>query len=188
NPAIIESIYETYVALSKRQELIRPILPLSIKNENRNAVFNFVDYALDINNAKNSLSDFLYTNATNLLNGNKLDARKAYDDLAYLNEINPNFKDVDVLLEDAHYKGTTFVLVGLENQTNQALPSRLEDDLLNFNTYGLDHSWTVFHNQKEDKTDYTYQLKMLFHRIDVSPEILNEKQYLLEKEVRDGFE
>lgn len=189
NPAIIESIYETYIALDKRQELIRPILPLHINALNRDAEFFFKDYTVEINNAKNTLSDYLYLNATDLLVKNdKQSARKAYEDLEYLDKINPNFKNVASLLDKAHFKGTNFVEVKLLNDSNQVIPKRLEDDLLNFNSYGLDQFWTVYHSIKDTKINYDYKLKLLFKRIDVSPERIAEKQILLEKEVKDGHE
>ena len=189
NPAIIEQIYETYVALDKRQELIKPILPLHIIKENRNANFVLTDYSSKLSNSKATLSDYLYSNAKELLKTATIkDARQAYKDLEYLDNINPNFKDVDQLLDKAHFKGTNFVLVHLENQTNQIIPRRLEDDLLNFDTYGLDKFWTVFHNQKEKNIDYNYNLSLLFKQIDISPERFVEKQTKLEQEVKDGFE
>ncbi len=189
NPSAIENIYETYVALDKRQNLIRPILPLYIKNESRNATFNFVDYTNDLVESKASLSEYLYANAKRLLaNSNKKNARKAYDDLVYLDRINPNYKEVNSLLEEAHFKGTNFVEVVLENQTNQVIPRRLENDLLDFNSYGLDKFWTAFHTQKNNKINYDYQLALLFKRIDVSPEQIIEKQRPISREIEDGFE
>jgi len=189
NPASIEQIFELYTALDQRQEIVRPLLPLYHKKSNRNITFDFVDYTDQINASKATLSDYLYSKALKLLNSNTRDnARKAYSDLNYLNDVNPNFKDVDALLKEAHYKGTTFVQVNLENQTNQVIPRRLEDDLLNFNTYGLDEFWTVFHSEEQNNTNYDYELKLLFNRIDVSPERLEEKHSILEKEIEDGFE
>lgn len=189
DPEIIASIYETYVSLDDRQELIKPILPLYINNSNRNAVFNFIDYSSKINKSKDSLSSYLYSQALSLLKANNIiSARKAYEDLKYLKSLNANYKDVNSLMETAHFKGTNFVLVSLINNTNQVIPSRLESDLLNFNTYDLDDFWTEFHSRQESSIDYNYQLELLFTGIDVSPERLVEKQKILKREVKDGFE
>ena len=189
NPSIIEQIYETYVSLDNRQELIKPILPLHINNEDRDANFVFIDYSRSLNDSKESLSDYLYTNALSLLNKNTIESsRKAYDDLKYLDKINPNFKDVSNLLKQAHFKGTNFVFVELENQTNQIIPRRLEEDLLDFDTYGLDQFWTVYHSEKDSNIDYSYKLEILFKRINVSPERYLEKQLKLEKEIKDGYQ
>ena len=94
NPANLEAIYNTYLILKNRQEMIKPLLPLPIFNKGRNAKFQFRDYSNDIINAKNKLSSYLLTHAQKTLSNSndKYDYRKAYDDLKYLEDINPNFK------------------------------------------------------------------------------------------------
>ena len=89
NPANLESIYNKYVQLKQIQERIRPLLPLYIVDEGRDARFNFVNYDNQILNTKDDLSEHLYQNALNLLASAKYksDYRAAYDDLKYLQEI-----------------------------------------------------------------------------------------------------
>lgn len=189
NPAIIEQVFKTYVMLDNRQELLKPLLPLYINKEEREANFKLINYIDKIESAKTTLSDFLYSNAKELLAINTIEsARKAYKDLEYLNKINPNFRNVSNLLEEAHFKGTNFIFVSLKNITNQVIPIRLENDLLNFETYGLNKFWTVFHSNKQQNIDYNYQLELLFNRIDVSPERIIEKQFVIQKEIKDGKE
>lgn len=189
NSNVVQTIYETYMKMDKRQELIRPLLPLYIKNKKRDADFLFSNYNAEIAKSKEELTEYLYFNASRLLALNQKEAaRNAYDDLTYLNRINPNYKDVNSLMEEAHFLGTNFVKVKLINDTNQIIPRRLEDDLLNFNSYGLNQFWTVFHSVVDDEINYDYQLQLLFKRIDVSPEKIVERQSLLEKRVKDGFE
>jgi hypothetical protein len=189
NPAVIKNIYKTFIKLDKRQELIRPLLPLHIKDENRNALFIFRDYKQDIEDSKNSLSEYLYVKGIRLLKSDKKDnARKAYDELKYLDKINPNFKNVDSLLDIAHFKGTNFVNVILINNTHQVIPYRLEQDLLDFNTYGLDKFWTQFDSQKNENINYDYELALIFKRIDISPERIIETKTPINKTIKDGFE
>src|SRR6218665_3916025 len=45
NPANFEKIYNTYLQLNNRQERIRPLLPLPLLQEGRNAIFPFDDYS-----------------------------------------------------------------------------------------------------------------------------------------------
>ncbi len=189
NPAVIEDIYSTYKSLDDRQEFIRPILPLHINKENRDAVFKMENYNQKIEDSKNSLSDFLYARAKELLDNKDIySARKAYDDLTYLNDINPNFKDVESLLEEAHYMGTIFVKLDLINDTNQIIPFRLEEDLLDIDTYGLDKFWTKYHSNPQEDTDYTFELALLFKQIDISPEKIFEEKIPISKTIKDGFE
>ena len=63
NPANLESIYNGYILLNNRQELIKPLLPLPIINKGKNAKFQFENYTNDLITTKDKLSDYLYTNA-----------------------------------------------------------------------------------------------------------------------------
>jgi hypothetical protein len=189
NPANFEGIYNTYLNLKNRQQLIKPLLPLPIHSKSRNAKFSFKDYTNAILNSKNKLSDYLYNKAKEslLTSTNKLDFRNAFDDLTYLDKINPNYRDTHNLIEEAHFKGTNFVFVSLQNKSNQVIPMRLEADLLNIDTYGMQDLWTVYHNNRQAKINYDYQLEINFRDINISPEQIKEKQIIKEKQVVDGW-
>lgn len=188
NPNRYNKIYSIYNNLDNRQEIIKPLLPLKVQSGNRNAKFIFKDYTDELVYAKHQLSNYLYQNAVNLLQSNNKDfARNAHQDLTYLNQINPNYKNVHQLLEEAHFKGTNFVLVKLMNDTPFAIPRRLEDDLLNFNAYGLNSFWTVYHTQPNANINYNLQMLIRFININVSPEQLKERIVINEKEIKDGF-
>lgn len=183
----IEKIYNTYVALHQRQELIRPLLPLKLIKENRNAIFPMEDYSNEIANSKNTLVNALYLQANQLLKSNhKLDARKAFDDLKYIQELQPNYKNVAALIQDAQFKGTEFVLVSTKNATNMVIPVRLERDLLNFNQYGLQKKWIEFHSSKNSGVTYDQELIINFRDIIISPEQVREKEIIQEKQIKDG--
>ncbi|PXY38950.1 hypothetical protein DMB65_20025 [Flavobacterium cheongpyeongense] len=187
NPANLELIYNTYLQLNNRQEKIRPILPLQLLKQGKNAQFLFDNYSDQIVNSKNALSKFLYENAQVLIKSpNKLDARKAYDDLAYVENINPNYKNARKLMNDAQFKGTDFVNVYATNETNMVIPKQLQDDLLDFSAYGLNDKWTVYHNVKQKNIHYDYGLILNFREIYISPEQIKEKEFEKEKEIKDG--
>lgn len=189
NPANFEKIYNGYLNLSTIEERIKPLLPLAIIEENRDAKFKFTDYDTKIIAAKNNLSDHLYASATNLLSNaiQKNDYRQAYDDLKYLDEINPNFKDVASKIQEAHQKGLDYVQVQLINDTEQIIPARLEEELLNFNTYGLNNLWTEYHTNSLKNINYDYEMNVVFRDINITPEQVREKQISKEKQVKDGF-
>lgn len=183
----IEKIYDTYVILSKRQELIRPLLPLKLLKENRNANFPMEDYSDEIINSRNTLVSALYQQANQLLKSNqKTDARKAFDDLTYIQQLQPNHKNAVNLMQDAKFKGTDFVLVSTRNETNMVIPVRLEKDLLDFNQYGLQKKWMEFHNKKQNGHPYDYELVINFRDILISPEQIREKEIIQEKQIKDG--
>lgn len=190
NPANLESIYTIYTTLNNRQEFIKPLLPLPIINKGRNAVFKFNDYSNALISAKDKLSHYLYSTAKKSLTNskNKYDFRNVYDDLKYLNDINPGYKDTRSLLEEAHYKGIDFVFVYMQNKTNKVIPMRLEDDLLNFDTYRLNDLWTVYHNNKQPQQNYDFELELNLREINISPEQVQEKLIIQEKQVKDGWQ
>ena len=187
NPAQIERIYQLYVGLNNRQEKIKPLLPLQLLKENRTAVFAFENYNDKLIASKNALSNYLYSNAKALLKStNKIDFRKAFDDFTYLNQINPNFKDVNELLKEAKFKGSDFVLVSTKNETNMIIPVRLQNDLLDFNTYGLNDKWTVYHNAEQDGIRYDFGVRIRFREVVISPEQIKEKEFIKERRIKDG--
>jgi len=187
NPAQIERVYQLYVGLNNRQEKIKPLLPLQLFKENRSAVFAFENYNDKLVATKNALSNYLYTNAKALLKStNKMDFRKAFDDFTYLNQINPNFKDVNELLKEAKFKGSDYVLVSTKNETNMIIPVRLQNDLLDFNTYGLNDKWTVYHNAEQDGIRYDFGVRIRFREIIISPEQIKEKEFIKERRIKDG--
>jgi hypothetical protein len=187
NPASFEKIYNTYLQLYSRQESIRPLLPLQLLKQGRAANFPFDNYNEQIVNSKNALSKFLYDNAFLLLkSNNKLDFRKSFDDLAYLESINPGYKDVRKLMDEARQKGTDFVSVYTKNETNMIIPRRLQDDLLDFSTFGLNDKWTVYHSNKQKNVTYDYGMIVNFRQINISPEQIKEKEFNKEKQVKDG--
>jgi hypothetical protein len=187
NPANLEKIYNTYLQLNNRQEKIKPLLPLPLIKQGRNAIFPFDNYSDQIVSSKNALSKFLYDNSKLLLKTNdKMTFRRAFDDLAYLESINPGYKDVRQLMNEAQQKGTDFVSVYTKNETNMVIPARLQNDLLDFSTFGLNDKWTVYHSNKQKGVAYDYGMIVNFRQINISPEQVNQKEFIKEKQIKDG--
>jgi hypothetical protein len=187
NPANFEKIFNTYLLLNDRQERIKPILPLKLINEGRNAIFPFENYNNQIITSKNNLSNYLYNNAKSLMaSSDKMNYRKAFDDLTYLNQINPNYKNVLDLIDKAHLKGSDYVSVSLKNETSIIIPGRLLNELLDFNTYGLNDKWTIYHGIKQKDIEYDYGMIVNIRDIFVSPEQIKEKEFIKERQIKDG--
>lgn len=188
NPSNLERIYNTYIQLNNRQEKIKPLLPLQLLKEGKNAKFAFDNYNKQIVDSKNALSKYLYENSKVLLKStNKLDFRKAYDDLEYLNQINPNYLNTLQLQEEALSKGRDYVQVALQNQTNLVIPADLQKDLLDFNTLGMNDKWTAYHNTLQKQIKYDYQIVVNFREINITPEQIKEKEFVKEKQIKDGL-
>ena len=186
NPEHYINIYDLYLTLNARQEAIKPLLPLSIQN--KPVRLDFKDYTNAIVESRNAVSDHKYRAGLQLLKSNhKQDIKEAYHTFHYVDQINPKYKDVRDLMQEAHNLGTDYVIVSIENQTDQVIQRRLEDDLLNFDTYGLNQFWTVYHAKREPRLQYDYAMALQLKRINISPEKLNEKQLLREKQIVDGW-
>ena len=187
NPESYIRIYDMYVGLNDRQERIKPLLPLYVNGKKLN--FNLKNYDSQIINYKNNASEQIYKNATALLNSNnKLDYRVAYDELKEIENINPNYKDVRQLMDSAHNKGIDFVLVDMINDTQKVIPKRLEDDLLNFSSYGLNNFWSIYHGSPENKVTYDYNMRVNLRDINISPEQIKEREIIKEKQIVDGWQ
>jgi hypothetical protein len=130
----------------------------------------------------------LYTKALTLLHTkDKFNARQAYDDFKYIDGINPNYRDVRDRIEEALSQGQDYILMSLENDTRQVIPARLENELLNISTYGLNDLWTVYHNNKIPKVKYDYNMSLIFKDIIISPEQIKDREIIKEKLVKDGY-
>ncbi|SFR45301.1 hypothetical protein SAMN04490243_1687 [Robiginitalea myxolifaciens] len=188
NPAHLESIYKKYGALKDLQNRIRPLMPLPVYEENRQARFQFSNYDSQILSTRDELSDYLFQNARNLFTNasSKYDYREAYDDFAYLEEINPGYGNVKEIMEEAHRRGQDFVRVKMINDTQQIVPQRLEEELLNFNTYGLNDLWTSYHTNPLEGVEYDYEMQLAFRNIQISPEQVSERQVVKERQIKDG--
>lgn len=67
------------------------------------------------------------------------------------------------------------------------IPKKLEDDLLDFNTYGLDNFWKEFHSVEQRNIPYAYEVVLDFSEIGISPERISEKEIELKREIKDGY-
>lgn len=186
NPELYREIYERYLDLNARQEAIKPILPLYVNG--KEVAFSFNNYSNAIIESRENLSDHLYESGIALLESdNKFTIREAYNTLDYLDRINPNYEKTRELLDEAHQRGTDHILVSINNETEQVIPTRLEDDLLNFDTYGLNKFWSVYHTNKTSDVNYDYAMHLNLKRINISPERIKERQLIREKEIVDGW-
>ncbi len=189
SPTGAKKIYYTLLDLQARQDLILPLLPLYSEEMGRKANFVFSDFSNELLAAKDAYVKALYQEALIYMQRDtKIDYRSAYNVLCELDEVQPHYRDVHQLREDAHFRGTNFVFVQLNNHTRQFIPFRLERDLLDFNTYGLNDFWTEYHSRQENGIQYDLGIDLNFQTIHISPERITEKQYHRKERVSDGYD
>lgn len=184
SPRNLENIYNLYVALDQRQRDIKPLLPLRLEALNRNAKFKFDDYSEKLISSRAKFVSYLYDNSTALLlTADKVNHRRAYEDLTYLRRLNPDYKNANSLIEQAFTKGADYISIETLNNTGLAIPLKLQSDLLNFSTQGLDEKWTVYHSIKQKNTSYDYAVIIDFRQINFSPDLVREREFTVEKEI-----
>jgi hypothetical protein len=66
-----------------------------------------------------------------MVTSDKMNYRKAFDDLEYLNQINPNYKMFCNLWTKLNLK-VLIMFRFTKNETNMIIPQRLQNDLLDF--------------------------------------------------------
>ena len=188
NPENAEEIFNLFNNLKNRQQRVKPILPLPIHSSGTNAQFVFKNYSDALIESKNDLSEHLYKKSLSFVNSeNKQTLRSVYKDLEYINEINPNYKDVQSLMNNVHAFGTDHILVSMKNKSETLVPEKLQEYLLNFDTFGLNNFWTVYHNTKLDSFNYDFGMELNLTNILVSPERISEKEIVEEKLIKDGY-
>ncbi len=186
NPEQYKTIYNIYVDLEERQNAIKRVLPLKINGRTLDLKFN--DYSTEIVDYRYKTSDYLIDQGITLLDSeDKYNARKAYDIFSYIEHINPNFEETRSLITESHLKGTDFVNVSIVNETQQIIPQQLEAELIDFNTYGLDQFWTTYHAKVDETIEYDFAMQLQLKHINISPERINERQQLRERQIVDGW-
>lgn len=181
-------IYDLYLALNNRQQDIRPLLPLHIKKQKRDARFIIEDYSDYIVEARNDAAEYYYADAQRLMNtGDKLSARKAYECLQKLQRIIPNYRDVNSLIALAKTKGQNQIIVILQNKTQHAIPRELEQELFRLNASQLNDTWAHFDIAPSTSTQYDYEALVSLENFSISPERFSEKLYRQEKQIPNGW-
>ena len=187
NPEYYKNIFNIYTNLDARQEAIKPVMPLRI--DRKVVDFKFNDYSNPIVEYREKVSDYMYEVGLELLDSdNKFKIREAYQTYKYIESINPNYDKTRELMDEAYQRGLDFVTVTIENQTHQVIPRQLEEDLLNFDTYGLNQFWTVYHSNTDSDINYDFAMQLQLKQINISPEQIKERIYLRKKEIIDGWE
>lgn len=190
NENSLGEIYELYTQLDMRQQKIKPLLPLRLPTEGRDADIPLTNYTNDLVSAKANYRDFLYTTAITDLSAatDKQSYRNIYENLETLNKLAPNYKDVRSLMNEAHTKGTDFIKVELYNDSNIIIPGPLQEELLDFTTYDINEFWKTYHSTDQNGISYDYVMDVSLQQINISPERINEKTLIKEKNIKDGTE
>ncbi|PPK86435.1 hypothetical protein CLV84_3362 [Neolewinella xylanilytica] len=184
-------VHAIYDNIKRRQDALRPLLPLYDKN-GRKATFRFVRAEELVVDAEDRAADQLYAEAVRLLaagrSGDKAAAREAWSTFETVERYRPDHLDSRQLALEAEALGRVYVAVELANESQAFLPRGFEEELLRIQTAQMDDRWHVYNLSPADDGTYDYRARLVIRDIDVSPERLSERSYTEEKEVTDGEE
>lgn len=188
-PNTWDEIFQKYSILKSRQAKVKKVLPLKIGGQYVN--YEYTDYDAEIVESKSKAAEYFYQHGKKLMaDDTKESYREAYYELKKADDYKEgNYPDINNLLEEARYKGISRVLINTNNNTHLRLSDDFMDNLLAFNTSGLDNEWIEYHLKPLDRNvKYDYYIDIKLQIIDVSPEIVKTKDRIVKATVEDGFE
>jgi len=189
NPDCWIEIYELYGAINKRQNLVKPLLPIFIKKEYRNADIKTINVDDELIESKRKAAEYLYNHALLFISkNNKLDYRKAYQELDEIQHYYNSYKDVATLMQMCMDKGQNYVAIQFKNSYNITFPKEFEKNILDFNIADFNSQWVKYSFIKDSaKITYDYKILLDLNVVNISPEQLRETEYPEEKTIEDGW-
>lgn len=184
-----DEIYRRYSLLSNRQSKVQKVLPFEVNGQTIN--YEYIDYNTRIAEAKANAADFFYNRGKDQMAlGTKESYRQAYLNFQKVKNYRASdYPDLDKLIVDSKYLGTSRVLVEVVNTNRFQLPDDFYSNILNINTSGLNTSWVEYHLKRSgSNTEYDYFIRLLLQVVEVSPGDYESKEYVRKKKVRDGFD
>ena len=188
NPQSYDELYQTYSSLKYRQTSVRKVLPLRIGG--RTIQYEYVDYDKYMVEAKKKAADYYYENATRLMNNNTKESyRQAYYEFKKSKDyMGSAYPGIDNSINEARYLGISRVLLGVVNNTLFNLPDEFLNNVLTIDTREFSNEWVEFHVRRLDnETQYDYNVDLVLQFIDVSQDIVSDKDYIEKKTIEDGF-
>ena len=177
--------------IKDRQELIAPHLPLYAKDGYK-AEFSFVKINALERDSREKAAEYYYVSGLEYLEkgeaGYKYDARRAFDQFENTFRYFDNYKNAKVLKAKALELGKNYVLFNVTNETNRLLPRGFEEDLVGINVQNMNTRWTRYSTNPTGRPAFDYEITMKLRDIEVTPDLVNERRYVDEKEIKDGFD
>ncbi len=184
-----DEIYRRYNALSFRQSKVQKVLPYQLNGQTIN--YTYIDYNAKIAEAKANAADFYYNRGKEQMAlGTKENYRLAYSNFQKTKNYRASdYPDLDNLIADSRYLGTSRVLVEVVNTNRFQLPDDFYSNIVSINTSGLNTSWVEYHLKHAGRdVEYDYFIRLILQIIDVSPGDYESQEYVRKKTVPDGFD
>ena len=189
NPENWISIYNLYKQLDQYQKVLKPVLPMFIKKEFRNADIELIDIDQELADTKLKAAEYLYVEAERLLaTNNKINAREAYGRFEKVKELQSNFRDVNTKITEAYNKGQNHIIIHYTNDSRLIIPEEFMANLKRYNPSKLNSEWTKYHLTNTSGINFDYAIEVHIQNVDISPERIRESNYEDVKKVQDGVQ
>lgn len=187
-----DRIYDLYRDIDRRQDQIRPLLPLADQHGIR-ANFRFVRVADLLTEAKEKAATYHYEAAQQYIRqaqetGDRLAAREAYAALERTERYYRNFREKERLQGLALELGRSHILIAVENNAPVVLPLALEEEIRRLSVRDLDNRWQVYYTEYRRDIPFDYKVVLNLQAIDIGPSLVRERQYEESRRVKDGWE
>ncbi len=182
-PDIWVEVYQRYGRMNSRQDLMKS-LPVDVQQQLQ---FRPMDYGREMGESLGKASDYLYARSNRLLeSGDRADARRAYELLFELKQINPNYRDANSLLRQALAQGTNQVLLAFDNQSRMPLPEGFEEMLMAFNPSDFRDQFVQFDVHAVSDKTYDFTIWITLRKMMVSPGQIETRSFTETREIQDG--
>lgn len=189
NPNTWDEMLSLYSNLKNRQTSVRRVLPLHIGG--RTVQYNFVDYDAEIVAAKRKAAEYFHDHGLKLMeNKTKESYRQAYYELVKAkNYSGDSYPNLDQVIQEAKYLGMSRALISTVNRTIINLPAEFTDGLVAANATQLNSEWVEYYTRKSDSDiKYDYYIDIILQAINVSPDLVQDKDLIEKKTIENGFE
>lgn len=189
NPNNYDEIFRRYESLKARQTRVKPVLPLNLNGQTIN--YPYVDYDSELVAAKRKAAEYYYQNAQKLMNNtDKESYRRAHMELILAQQYSGDaFPGLNEMIIEARRKGISRVIVEVKTSDRILVAPEFRDELLTFNTQGLNTDWVEYHFRHiNDEIEYDYAVLVNILDIAITPEEVKTTDQVFKKEVKDGFD
>lgn len=182
-----DEVYLIYQKMYNRQLAVRTVTPLTV--DGRTVDFPYVDYLVEMTNAKKKAADFYFAHGNQLLGeGTKESYRQAYAEFQRVKEYVGDYNNINNLLVDTRYKGISRALVRVSNSSLLNLPEGYSDELLNINISSFNSDWVEYYTTVLDQNmTIDYLIEVNINGIGVSPDQQFQLDTMIKKDIPDGF-
>lgn len=175
-------IYNLYTELEARQDWIES-LPTQLLNQ-----FNLQNYDEELIASKENAAEVSYQSGLDYLNrGDKESARLAYGEFERVTYLYQDYKDVNKLMAEARFYGTTNVLFKIENNSEVLLPRDFDYELKKISLKELNDLWTNYDTYADTALYYDYYIVLDLKNIRMSPESIDKNSFTETREIQDGM-